>query len=209
MHSIRRPSGRCSRRCAKRSWATSPPRGKRPMRHSRFPAAATCASTPRSHSRESAMCDRAMQMAAAIEKDHPKATLAQQYWLPAIRAAKALHDKDWDAAIALLEPTAAVELGARRGDLHRPHVSALPSRRGLLRCRAVRRSAGRIPEARGPSGPRAQLHPRAARAPGNRALVDRAGQEGRSARVPTTRFLTLWKTADPDLAVLGAAKAGS
>ncbi|MFZ3321039.1 MAG: winged helix-turn-helix domain-containing protein [Usitatibacter sp.] len=152
--------------------------------------------------------ERAMRMAASIEKDHPKATLAQQYWLPSIRAAKALHDKDWDAAIRILEPTAAVELGLAEviciGLMYPP----------FLRGEAFF-GAGRYVEAQAEFqklvdhpglvlnfilAPLARL--------GIARSLARQGKKG-EARLSYDALLTLWKTADPDLAMLGAAKAGS
>jgi eukaryotic-like serine/threonine-protein kinase len=151
--------------------------------------------------------DRAMEIATSIDKDSPKATIAQQYWLPSIRAAKALHDKDWDAAIQLLEPTAAIELGLAEviclGLMYPP----------FLRGEAYF-GAGRYPEAQA-EFQKLLDHPGLVLnfilAPLARLGVARSlAKQGEKveARLRFDAFLTLWKTADPDLPQIKLAKAG-
>jgi DNA-binding winged helix-turn-helix (wHTH) protein/Tfp pilus assembly protein PilF len=50
-------------------------------------------------------------LAAGLDKDLPLDTLAQRYWLPAIRAAVALQRNDPNRAVELLQETSATELG--------------------------------------------------------------------------------------------------
>jgi DNA-binding winged helix-turn-helix (wHTH) protein/tetratricopeptide (TPR) repeat protein len=54
--------------------------------------------------------ERAVSMAAALDAAFPQDTQLQRYWLPAIRAALALERRDAKAALAILEPAAAIEL---------------------------------------------------------------------------------------------------
>ena len=53
----------------------------------------------------------AEKLAAGLDKDFPLDTLAQRYWLPAVRAAIALERKDPRGAVELLQVTNSIELG--------------------------------------------------------------------------------------------------
>jgi predicted Zn-dependent protease len=53
----------------------------------------------------------AEKLVAGLDKDFPLDTLAQRYWLPAVRAAIALERKDPRRAVELLQVTNAIELG--------------------------------------------------------------------------------------------------
>jgi hypothetical protein len=53
----------------------------------------------------------AEKLAAGLDKDFPLDTLAQRYWLPAVRPAIALERKDPHRAVELLQVTNAIELG--------------------------------------------------------------------------------------------------
>jgi DNA-binding winged helix-turn-helix (wHTH) protein/tetratricopeptide (TPR) repeat protein len=53
----------------------------------------------------------AEKLAAGLDKEFPLDTMVQRYWLPAIRAAIALQNKDPDRALELLQVTNAIELG--------------------------------------------------------------------------------------------------
>ena len=52
----------------------------------------------------------AEKLAAELDKDFPLDTLVQRYWLPIIRAAIALQQKDPNRAIELLEVASPIEL---------------------------------------------------------------------------------------------------
>lgn len=54
---------------------------------------------------------KAISIAAALEKDFPEDTILQNYWLPSIRAAIAIHEKRYDRAIEFLQVTTPYELG--------------------------------------------------------------------------------------------------
>jgi hypothetical protein len=56
----------------------------------------------------------AEKLAAGLDKDFPLETLAQRYWLRAIRAVIALHRKDPGRAVELLQLTNAIDLGESR-----------------------------------------------------------------------------------------------
>ena len=54
----------------------------------------------------------AERLTTELDKNFPLDTLVQRYWLPAIRAAVALDDRDPNRAIELLKVSSTVELGA-------------------------------------------------------------------------------------------------
>ncbi|HET7731890.1 MAG TPA: winged helix-turn-helix domain-containing protein [Usitatibacter sp.] len=54
---------------------------------------------------------RSGELAQALDRDHPNHTIVQRLWIPCIRAALALAEHDWDAAVEILEPALRVELG--------------------------------------------------------------------------------------------------
>ena len=60
---------------------------------------------------------RAEKLTADLDKAHPLGTTVQQYWLPTIRAAVALHRKEPKRAIELLKTANAIAL-TDEGDLH-------------------------------------------------------------------------------------------
>jgi tetratricopeptide (TPR) repeat protein len=152
--------------------------------------------------------DRAVKMAGALDKDHPKATITQQYWIPTIRAAKALQDRDWESALRLLEPTKAVELSLAEavciGMMYPP----------FLRGEAYF-GAGKYEEAQA-EYQKLLDHPGLVLnfilSPLARLGVARSlAKQGQKveARFRYDGFLTLWKAADPDLALLKEARTAS
>jgi hypothetical protein len=168
----------------------------------------------------------AEKLAAGLDKTFPLDTRVQRYWLPTIRAAVALKHNDPNRAIELLKVASAIELGSptnlviflcpvylrgeaylllRDGDRaaaefqkfidHRGVVMNFPwgalARLGLARAYALEAGvgAGLVP---------AQGHPQGA--PLQPAALAKA-------RTAYQDFLTLWKDADPDIAILKEAKA--
>ena len=57
----------------------------------------------------------AEKLAAELDNAFPLDTLVQRYWLPTIRAAIALAQKDANRAVELLKATSAIELAYPRG----------------------------------------------------------------------------------------------
>ncbi len=151
---------------------------------------------------------RALEIIEDVEKDHPNATLAHQYWIPSIRAALALRKKEWDAALRLLEPVAAVELGFVEAicvGMMYPAFLRGEAFMGAGKYVEAQAEFQKIVDHRGLVlnfilAPLARLGIA-------RALV-KQGKTG-DARMHYDGLLTLWKGADPDLAVLKAAKDGA
>jgi eukaryotic-like serine/threonine-protein kinase len=148
---------------------------------------------------------RALEIAAEVDKEFPNATLSQQYWIPCIRAACALNEGKWDAALRLLESTLAIEFAFTEticvGMMY-------PS---FLRGEAYF-GAGRYVEAQA-EFQRLLDHPGIVLnfilAPLARLGVARSlAKQGDKveARVHFDAFLALWKTADPDLPQVKEAK---
>jgi hypothetical protein len=54
---------------------------------------------------------RAKELAAVLDRDYPNHSIVQRLWLPCIRAALAMGERDWHAAVEALEPALKVELG--------------------------------------------------------------------------------------------------
>jgi predicted Zn-dependent protease len=147
----------------------------------------------------------AEKLAAELDKTFSLDTVVQRYWLPTIRGGIALERKDPNRAIELLKVASTIELG-------------LPTNLAILMCPAYLRGEAYL-----------MLHD------GNRAAVefqkfiDHRGLVvnfpwGALARLGLARayalqgdtvkartayqdFFTLWKDADPDIAILQQAKA--
>jgi tetratricopeptide (TPR) repeat protein len=144
---------------------------------------------------------QAQSLADELARRYPANTLVHSVWLPLVGAAVELHRNDPGRALGLLEPTRRYETAFEfwpaylRGESH-------------LRSGAPGEAAAefrRILEHRG-QGPLSLLYPlahlglaRAAAAAGDAAGSRRACQD----------LLTLWKGADPDLAVLHSAVAAA
>lgn len=151
---------------------------------------------------------QAQAIADGIAKEFPNATLAHQYWIPSIHAAIALRKKNWDAALRFLEPAAAVELAFSEA------ICVGMMYPAFLRAEACM-GAGKYVEAQAEFqklidhrglvlnfilAPLARL--------GVARSLARQGQKA-EARLSYDAFLTLWKSADPDLALLKQAQAGA
>ena len=152
----------------------------------------------------------AEKLTTELDKNFPLDTLVQRYWLPAIRAAVALDDKDPNRAIELLKVSSTVELGAPasvtvvlcpaylRGEaylmLHEGNAAAAEfqkfiDHRGLV--------------ANFPWGAPARLglaRAYALDASKDRATLDNAGAAYKN-------FLAIWNDADPGIPVLIQARA--
>ncbi len=76
---------------------------------------------------------QAEKIAATLDTERPRSTMVQNYWLPTIRAAIELQNKNPNKALELLDETTPYELGVA---FARTYVPCLSSRRGLSEVRA-------------------------------------------------------------------------
>jgi tetratricopeptide (TPR) repeat protein len=147
----------------------------------------------------------AEKLASELDKTFPLDTRVQRYWLPSIRAAVALENKDPNRAVELLKETSAIEIGTptvfglflvpvyvrgeaylalHDGDRAAPEFQKFIDHRGLLG-NFLWGALARLGLAR------------AYAMQGNTAKAKAAYQD----------FLTLWKDADPGIPILKQAKA--
>ncbi len=148
----------------------------------------------------------AEKLAVELDKAFPLDTLVQEYRLPTIRAAVALHHKDPNQAVELLKAAEPVELGDTglllpiylRGEaylmLHDGKAAAAEFQKFLVHYGLVANS---------PWGPLARLG--LARAYALDAAKDPSSRD--KARAAYEDFLTLWKDADPYIPIYKQAKA--
>jgi serine/threonine protein kinase/DNA-binding winged helix-turn-helix (wHTH) protein/tetratricopeptide (TPR) repeat protein len=152
----------------------------------------------------------ARRLAKQLEETFPLDTLVQRYWLPTIRAAGALEDKDPGRAVELLNLASAIELSQPtqvsvylcpaylRGEaylmLHNGHAAAAEFQKFIEHQGLV----GNFQ-----LGALARLG--LARAYALDATNDPTARE--KASVAYKDFLTLWKDADPDIPILQQANA--
>jgi eukaryotic-like serine/threonine-protein kinase len=144
----------------------------------------------------------AEKLATELDKTLPLDTLVQRYWLPAIRAAVALHLKDPNRAIELLKAASPIELGASTAILCPVYLRG----EAYLMLHDGNRAAAEFQKfidhrglvANFPWGALARLGlARAYAIQGDTAKARAAYQD----------FLTLWKDADPDIPILKEANA--
>ena len=150
--------------------------------------------------------DRAtgQKMAADLAAQYPSDTLVNSYWLPSIRAAVALDEKDSAAALDALQPALPFEFGSPTPGIAMGYPAYL---RGLayLQAGKAKEAAAefqKILDHRGvvlnfPLAALAHLQLARARA----AMGDKAG-----AREAYRDFLALWKDADANNPILLQAK---
>jgi len=145
---------------------------------------------------------QAEQIAAKLDTEYPRSTMVQNYWLPTIRAAIELQNKNASKAIELLEETIPYELG--EGLQGHMYPSYLRGEAYLMLGRGDK-AAGefqKVLEHRGVVvnfviGSLAKLQlARAAAMSGDTAAARKRYED----------FLGLWKGADADLPVLSAAR---
>jgi DNA-binding winged helix-turn-helix (wHTH) protein/tetratricopeptide (TPR) repeat protein len=148
---------------------------------------------------------RAEKLGAELDKTFPLDTLVQRYWLPTIRAAVALQQKDPNRAVVLLKAASPIELGEitnlpllmypvyLRGEaylmLHNGNAAAAEFQKFIDHRGVAVNSL---------SGPPARL-----------GLARAYAMQGDpvKARTAYEDFLTLWKDADPDIPIYRQAKA--
>ena len=147
---------------------------------------------------------RAQALADELGKQYPYDTLINGYWLPTIRAAIALSQKDADGAIKALQPAAPYELGSPP-----PPIALYPVYlRGLAYLQAGQgaQAAAEFQKILNHSGI-VQNFPTAALARLQLARAQTMAGDTAGARKSYADFLSLWKDADPGSPVLKAAKA--
>ncbi len=146
--------------------------------------------------------DQAEKIAAKLDAEFPRSTKVQNYWLPSIRAAIALQQKNAAKAIELLEVTAPYELGGGESLMYPVYLRG----EAYLKLGRGHEAAGEFQKIIDHPGvvlnfvigPLARLQlARAAAMSGDTAAARKAYEQ----------FFALWKDADADLPVLKAAKA--
>ncbi len=153
---------------------------------------------------------QAERLAVELDREVPRGTLVQGYWLPTIRAAVALQHKDPNRAIELLQQTSPIELGQPAG------VTVLLCPVYLRGEAYLMRSDGKAAAAEFqkfinhygmvgnfPWGALARLG--LARSYALDAARDPAARE--TARTAYQNFLSFWNDADPDIPIYKQAKA--
>jgi eukaryotic-like serine/threonine-protein kinase len=148
---------------------------------------------------------RAQALAARLEKQFPTHTLAQRYWLPTIRAALEVQNRNPGRAIELLDAVRPYELSAAMPGLITGLAPAFVRGQAYLmdaNGTAAATEFQKFIDHRGlvgnnPLGALARL-----------GLARAYALQGDTARARTAYqdFLTLWKDADPDIPILKQAK---
>jgi tetratricopeptide (TPR) repeat protein len=148
---------------------------------------------------------QALALADTLSKDFPSDTIVNRYWLPCIRAALALDEKNNSAAIEALQPALPYEFGSPSPGIAYGYPAYL---RGLAYLQAGQGKEAatefqKILDHRGvvlnfPIGALAYLQMARARS----LYGDKEG-----AKQAYKDFLELWKDADPDNPILLPAKA--
>jgi DNA-binding winged helix-turn-helix (wHTH) protein/tetratricopeptide (TPR) repeat protein len=144
--------------------------------------------------------DRALPIAAQLDKEFPDDTFVQDIYLPVIRGAVAIQQKDHARALKTLEPANVYELGIIAGLMPayirgEAYLAAGDGPHAAAEFQKVTDHPGVVLNS--PIGPLAQLQTaRAWRLAGN---ADKA-------KAAYDQFLSQWKDADPALSVLQEAK---
>jgi tetratricopeptide (TPR) repeat protein len=149
---------------------------------------------------------RAQEIVASLDREYPQDTLMQFYWLPSVRAAIALGEKDWGLAVQILEGSVSIESGQTPplefGMLYPAYLRGQAYLAGRMGAEAAREFQKLIDRPGLLKNfilfPLAHL--------GSARAHALAGNRDKS-RAAYDRFLELWKSADADLAILGEAKA--
>ncbi len=144
---------------------------------------------------------RAEKLTADLDKAHPLGTTVQQYWLPTIRAAVALHRKEPKRAIELLKTANAIEL-TDEGGLHPAYLRG----EAYLMLQDGNAAAAEFQKFIDHRGVTGTLPLGALSRLGLARAYSMQGDTTR-ARAAYENFLTLWKDADPDISIYRQAKA--
>ena len=149
---------------------------------------------------------QAKHIVKELERDYPSDTLLNGYWLPTIKAALELNDKNSDQALSLLEPAVPYELGTpsqlQIGPLFPVYI------RGQAQLMAHNGSAAAKEFLKFEDHPGVTVNfPLGALA--HLGLARAYALAGDTTRAKTTYqyFFTLWKDADSDIPILKKARA--
>ena len=145
----------------------------------------------------------AERIAAKLDADYPRHTMVQNYWLPTIRAAIELQNKNPNKALELLDVTTPFELGVGLQGYMYPVYLRGEAYLNLGRGREAAQEFQKMLDHRGivvnfVTGALAHLQ---------LARADAITGDTASARKHYEEFLQLWKDADTDSPVLTAAQA--
>jgi serine/threonine protein kinase/tetratricopeptide (TPR) repeat protein len=149
---------------------------------------------------------QAQEIADKLEQEFPLNTMIQSYWLPVIRAAIALERGNAEQAIAALQPASSYELGS---PAQLPYAPIYPAYlRGLAQSKAGQAQLAaaefqKMLDHRSIMG-NSVLGPLAL---WQLARTQAMNGDSAAASKSYEDFLTLWKNADPDIAILKQAKA--
>jgi tetratricopeptide (TPR) repeat protein len=150
---------------------------------------------------------RAGALASALEREFPANTLIQNYWLPAIRAAVNLNEKQPAKAIEALLPASPYELGEppplQLGTMYPVYLRG----QAYLAAGQGEKAAAEFQEILDHRGIVLNF-PLGALAHLGLARAYVLQHDTMKARVAYQDFLTLWKDADPDIPILKQAKEG-
>jgi len=141
-----------------------------------------------------------------LSTDFPVDTLAQRYWLPAIRAAAALERKDAARAAELLETSHDIELANPVGSLNTTFLPVYLHGYAYLALHDGGRAAAEFEKYIDHRG-QIRNSPWGALARLGLARAYATQDDTAKARTAYKDFLTLWKDADPDIPILKQAKA--
>jgi len=139
-------------------------------------------------------------IATSLNKEFPDNTFIQNLFLPTIRGAIAIREKDPDRAVRSLEPARAYEIGVEGGLLPAymrglAYLDAKDGTKAAAEFQTVIEHPGVVLDA--PIGPLARLQIA-------RAFVMQKNLS--QAKTAYDQFLDQWKGADPDIPILKAAK---
>jgi len=146
------------------------------------------------------------KLAEQLSTDFPVDTLAQRYWLPAIRAAAALERKDAARAAELLETSHDIELANPVGSLNTTFLPVYLHGYAYLALHDGGRAAAEFEKYIDHRG-QIRNSPWGALARLGLARAYATQDDTAKARTAYKDFLTLWKDADPDIPILKQAKA--
>ena len=148
---------------------------------------------------------QAKKLAEALDLDFPQDTIVQEYWLPSIRAAIALKDKQGRRAVGELEPAAPYELGQcepfQLGMMYPVYLRG----EAYLSARQGKEAEGEFQKILDHSGIVLNF-PLGALARLGLARAYALQGDTVQARTRYQEFFTLWKDADPDIPILKQAR---
>ena len=153
----------------------------------------------------------AEKVASELDRKFPLDTLVQKYWVPTIRAAIALQQKDPHRAVELLQPAAPIELGLPTTDLDISLCPVYLRGQAYLMLQDSGRAAAEFQKFISHYGLVANstwaVLARLGQARAYALDADTGSASREKARTAYEHFLTLWNDADHDLPIYKQAKA--